>query len=169
MAVTIRNSLVGSKMFSFSGSLVFFSRPRISFFFQNFQTKMNVSLTMEVAITHVVYVSIHLEATAAHVNRDMNSKRTGNSSVKVRNSCIFVPCTIVIFWLPTFHFVLQQSNYFFKKMVNGNGLAASNWEYHRLSSSSLDALNIAYFECDFLSFPFSHFLPPAKLETFSSV
>ena len=113
MAVTIRNSLVGSKMFSFSGSLVFFSRPRISFFFQNFQTKMNVSLTMEVAITHVVYVSIHLEATTAHVNRDMNSKRTVNSSVKVRNSCIFVPCTIVIFWLPTFHFVLQQSNYFF--------------------------------------------------------
>ena len=94
-------------MFSFSGSLVFFSRPRISFFFQNFQTKMNVSLTMEVAITHLVYVSIHLEATTAHVNRDMNSKRTVNSSVKVRNSCIFVPCTVVIFWLPTFHFVLQ--------------------------------------------------------------
>ena len=73
---------------------------------------MNVSLTMEVAITHVVYVSIHLEATAAHVNRDMNSKRTVNSSVKVRNSDIFVPCTIVIFWIPTLHFVLQQSNYF---------------------------------------------------------
>lgn len=76
---------------------------------------MNVSLTMEVAITHVVYVSIHLEATTAHVNRDMNSKRTVNSSVKVRNSGIFVPCTIVVLWLPTFHFVLQQSNYFLKK------------------------------------------------------
>ena len=131
---------------------------------------MNVSLTMEVAITHVVYVSIHLEATTAHVNRDMNSKRTVNSSVKVRNSGIFVPCTIVVLWLPTFHFVLQKSNYFFlKKMVNGNGLAASNSGYHRLSSSSLGALNIAYFECDFLSFPSSHFLPPAKLEPFSSV
>ena len=74
---------------------------------------MNVSQTMEVAITHVVYVSIHLEATTAHVNRDMNSKRTVNSSVKVRNSDIFVPCTIVIFWIPTLHFVLQQSNYFY--------------------------------------------------------
>ena len=130
---------------------------------------MNVSLTMEAAITHVVYVSIHLEATTAHVNRDMNSKRTVNSSVKVRNSCIFVPCTVVIFWLPTFHFVLQQSNYLKKKKVNGNGLAASNSGYRRLSSSSLGALNIAYFECDFLSFPSSHFLPPAKLEPFSSV
>ena len=99
-------------MFSFSGSLVFFSRPRISFFFQNFQTKMNVSLTTEVAITHVVYVSIHLETTTAHVNRDMNSKRTVNSSVKVRRG-IFVPRTIVVFWLPTFHFVLQKSNFFF--------------------------------------------------------
>ena len=67
---------------------------------------MNASLTMEVAITHVVYVSIHLEATTAHVNRDMNSKRTVNSSVKVRNSGIFVRCTIVIFWLPTLDFVL---------------------------------------------------------------
>ena len=70
---------------------------------------------MEVAITHVVYVSIHLEATAAHVNRDMNSKRTVNSSVKVRNSSIFVPCTIVVLWLPTFYFVLQKSNYLKKK------------------------------------------------------
>ena len=70
---------------------------------------------MAAAITHVVYVSIHLEATAAHVNRDMNSKRTANSSVKVRNSGIFVPCTIVVLWLPTFHFVLQKSNYLKKK------------------------------------------------------
>jgi len=68
---------------------------------------------MEVAITYVVYVSIHLEATTAHVNRDMNSKRTVNSSVKVRNSGIFVPCAIVIFWLPTLHFILQQSSYFY--------------------------------------------------------
>lgn len=87
---------------------------------------MNVSLTMEVAITHVVYVSIHLEATTAHVNRDMNSKRTVNSSVKVRRG-IFVPCTIVVFWLPTFHFVLQKSNYYF--FLNGKWKSFSCFEF----------------------------------------
>ena len=86
---------------------------------------MNVSLTTEVAITHVVYVSIHLEATTAHVNRDMNSKRTVNSSVKVRRG-IFVPCTIVVFWLPTFHFVLQKSNFFF---LNGKWKWFSCFEF----------------------------------------
>ena len=66
---------------------------------------MNVNLTMVAAISYVVCASTHLEATSAHVNRDMNSKRTANSSVKVSNGRYgFAPewLQLLYYWLRSF-------------------------------------------------------------------
>ena len=169
MAVTIRNSLVGSKMFSFSGSLVFFSRPRMSFFFSKFLDKDECQ-SNNGGCDYARGLCINTPG-SYHCACKQGYELKENSEFECEGEKQRHICSLhnSYFLAPYISLCTTEEQLFFLKMVNGNGLAASNSGYHLLSSSSLGALNIVYFECDVLSFPSSHFLPPAKLEPFSSV